>query len=345
MKQKQLKRLVESLDVVIRGLTDIRVILSGDLIDSESVQEEKPLEVPANETPAKEGVSRKDELESMKYNDLKKLCKDLGLSPKGKKDVLIERILNCEETKEEIMQSEEGELEPELQEVVEENEVEEESTEEPEENEVEIEEDSEEEETLYEKVERELADYTLEELAEILESVGKSPKGKRQALIAKIVDAIEEGLLEFDSEDEEEIEEEDNEEVEEDNTEVEEETTDDEDIEEEMTEARRKTIEELVKEIKRQYKEGELSDKEIKATLEQYNEYSETCSTCNCPKEDRLKCYIDLYTSLVDDEGNMHELQEVFYRNGEPVCCGKYLVELNNGNYYCEVCGTEYETE
>ena len=46
---------------------------------------------------------------------------------------------------------------------------------------------NEEETTLYDQIVTDLEGYSDEELADILSSVGVSPKGKRQALLAKIV--------------------------------------------------------------------------------------------------------------------------------------------------------------
>ena len=123
-------------------------------------------------------------------------------------------------------------------------------------------------------------------------------------MISKIVDAIDEGLIEFeededDSEEDEEVEEVDEEEVTE---EV------DEEEEENMTEVRRSSIVELENSIREMYKNEEITDKDMKEFLESYHEHLEgECSDCNCPNEDRLDCYIKIQTNLIDDEGTQHD--------------------------------------
>ena len=60
---------------------------------------------------------------------------------------------------------------------------------------------------------------------------------------------------------------------------------------------------------------------------------------------DKYELYIELNKRLIDDEGEAHDFGEPYSVNEVPVCCGQALQLLDNGNLYCEVCGEEFETE
>lgn len=142
-----------------------------------------------------------EELNKMSLKDLKDKAKELGVAVRGSKSAIIGRILEAmdaeDEDDEEVIEEEVIETDEEVEE---------------------------EDETVGDEVEtvdleEALKDYTVEELAEMLAEAGISTKGKKQALIAKVIKAVEEGKIEFETD-------EDDEEVEED--EVVEDTTEDE---------------------------------------------------------------------------------------------------------------------
>lgn len=280
------------------------------------------------------------ELNGMKYNDLKKLAKEMGLDAKGTKQELVDRLsstpVEYEEEEEQVEDFEEEETEEEIEEKIEEEE-----------------EAEEEEDTLEDKIAREMKDTSNEELIEILTDIGVSPKGKRQALLAKVVKAIRDGLLEFDSEDEEEEEEEIEEPVVEapksskgKSSKKAPEPVEEEEEEEEIviTKARKKAMLEVAKEVKRMIKEGEISIKEINEQLEEYFTPEEGYSA-KLPKNEKIEMFIEMQQSLVDDEGEQREPSDPYELNGELACCGKHLSELDNGNVYCAICGEEYSLE
>lgn len=174
---------------------------------TEKVEKKEQQEVEAQEEAVEEDMN----LESLSYNELKKLAKELSLSAKGTKAELIARIQEAQGI---AVEDEE-----------EEEEIVEEPTVEVEEETVEDEESDEEEDltTLHDEVMEQLEAYTDEELKEILESIDKPTKGKRQTLIALIVQAIEEGLIDFGDEEEEESDEEQHMEQDDESTEADEE--------------------------------------------------------------------------------------------------------------------------
>lgn len=137
-----------------------------------------------------------EELNKMSLKDLKEKAKELDVAVRGSKSAIIGRILeamDAEDEEEEIIEEEVIETDDEV----------------------------EEDETVGDEVEtvdleEALKDYTVEELAEMLADAGISSKGKKQALIAKVIKAVEEGKIEFETdEDDEEVEDEIEEDVEE----------------------------------------------------------------------------------------------------------------------------------
>lgn len=138
-----------------------------------------------------------DDLNSKTLLELKDLAKSLGLTVRGSKSALIGRILEAQdvnvnevvEPKEDVLEEVDNQVEDVEIEGVEDLEVE-------------------------EDLETQLSEYTIEELAEILTSIGVSAKGKKQSLIAKVVKSVEDGLISFE---EDEVE---NEESSEESTEV-----------------------------------------------------------------------------------------------------------------------------
>lgn len=60
--------------------------------------------------------------------------------------------------------------------------------------------------------------------------------------------------------------------------------------------------------------------------------------------EQLLEMYIEIQQSLVDDEGDTHEMEEAYFRDDVIFCCGKETKAMEDtNNIYCEVCGNEYE--
>lgn len=262
-----------------------------------------------------EGAYTLEELEAMKYNEVKKLCKELELDTKGTKDVLVERLMT--------------ELEVEVEEVEDEPEVEEEVVETEEENESNVE----------EQVEEAVKDMTIEEIGEVLIDVKLSAKGKRQALIARLVKAVEDGLISFedDEEEEPEVEEPEVEETEE------VETVEEDYFPEDMTEDRKTVMTEIEKELKADLKAKDIPDKEIKELNEKFYLDHEGYES-KLSKREKFEMYVEALLRLIDDEGEQHDLKETYVMNGESACCGHYLKVVDD-NFVCEVCGTEYECE
>lgn len=164
-----------------------------------------------------------------------------------------------------------------------------------------------------------------EELKDILKDADLSTKGKRQSLLDRIAEAIENGEIEVEEDGDEEI----SDEVEE----VEE-------RDENVVKAENK----LAEKIKKDISSGKVKQAKIKEFLKSYYDGDAECSDCSgCSKDEMINCFIEINKKLVDDDGAAHAVEEPYVRDGENYCCGKPLVTLDNGNLYCEPCGTEYE--
>ena len=300
--------------------------------------EETTVEAPEEETV--------DDLSTMTIQQLRSLAKSHGLSTKGTKKDLIARITDSETTEEQPEEEVIEEVqEPEVVEEIVEEEVEVEDDQDEDED---VEEIEDEELDQMEIIQAELEGMSLEELQEILESVELPTKGKKQALISRILEAVADGLLEFFESDE--IEEYDADEEDEELDEAIEqalEETDEEDEEEEIEEEeevspREATQMEVEEEILEAYEDGSLTDKEIANFLEDY--FNGKFKPIN--KKRALNKYIEIQCDLVDADGDRMPMGEPYYVSDEDVfCCGSEIKELDNGNLFCEVCGQEYETE
>lgn len=263
------------------------------------------------------------DLGSMKLKELREYAEELGINSKGKRAELEERIqefLNSED-------SEEEDLDEESEDDVEESEeVEDESYEDD--SEEDEEEDSDEDDEKYAQVKEYVENASNEEIKETLKELGLSTKGKREALIEKLYQAVKDGLFEFaeDLEDTEDVE---------DIEESEEESED-------MTSERAEGIEELEEKVHADFESGDLTRKDMTTYLKQVG----VAVTKKVEDEDVLEMYINKLALLVDDEGEFHEEGEDPYTiNGVPYCCGAKLEVLEDGGYKCNVCGAEYDDE
>lgn len=295
-------------------------------------------------------TTRFDELLTLKISELRSMAKGLGLDTKGTKTDIANRIANAEQV--ELVYDEEPEAEVEVveAEIVEDEETDTEFDEEIEKDLEELDDEDledEEEKSDLELLKEELEGYTEEELREVLEDVELSTKGKKQALISRIIKAVEDGIIVYgdDEEEDSEVYVEDDLDVDLDEVESEEETeeieVDEETEDEEELSVREQVQEQISEQILEEYENGTLTDKQITKFL---NEYSNgTFKTVN--KKRSLNKYIEIMMELVDEDGEIVELGEPYYVGDDiAFCCGTQLKDVD-GDFYCEVCGNEYEGE
>lgn len=328
-----LKAVRGGIDLILEGYADEQSVETVSTptqneVESKSVQRRKAIqaeetvaEAPtANEVKEVPAVTR-EQLDGMTYNNIKKLAKDMGISAVGNREEITNRILGC--TPDETATAE---------------------NEAPEEVPV----DEKNNDPIYAKVVDAVADMTNEEIADVLVDIGLSAKGKREALIEKVVQAVRDGLLDFDDDEDEEEETEvaeapvakeapveDSDEEEEDNTN---------DIDNPaMTEARKKAILAQDEEIREQFSKGDVTRDDLVEFLQSFYDTEDDMSDMS--DEDLLDTYIDAVCRLVDDEGDLVE-EGAYSLNGEPACCGRVLnYSEDTKMFICEHCGEEYEAE
>mgnify|MGYP001736586331 CR=1 FL=1 len=294
-------------------------------IHEEEPHNEAPSVEPEEEVTVEEPETEDVDLGSMKLKELREYAEELGLNSKGKRAEVEERIQEFLDNQED---SEDEEVEePEVEEESEESEIEENEDSEEDEDSEEAEDDEVEDET-YAKVMQYVNEASDDELRETLEELGLSSKGKREALVEKIYQAVKDGLFEFEEEPSEEVEPEE---------ETDEETSEDLG----MTEERAKAIETMEEQVQEEFEEGKITRKEMVAYLKQVG----IAVTKKVEDEAVVEMYTEKLALLIDDEGEFHdEGGDPYNINEVPYCCGAPLEEIEGG-YRCNVCGTEYEAE
>lgn len=306
-------RLLEAEGVVAEEEEDEEVV-GEDSVDT--ADEEENEEVEAEEESEED---YREALEELELADIKAIAKELKIkvTSKSKKTALIDSLLEKDEEELEEVLIKLGYLEED--EDVEDTD--DDSDEDDEEDDEDSEDEEEEEESIQEQVEEYFEEYSDKELKEVLEEAGKSTKGKRQALLARIVDAVEEGLISLDEDDEDE------------------DDSDDDTMDNEIDgSVREEAVEELKESINNNYSKGKLKDKEVAKFLEEWSNGNFKAKN----KKQALAKYIEVQCNLIDDDGEAHDLEEAYYVDEEAYCCGEALKEAD-GVMICEHCGEEYE--
>ena len=316
---------IEALKMICTGVEALIAIEEGSApIVSAPAPSEKKADVPAvekEEAPAVETVPTEEvasyapmseeTLKGMGYADLKALAKNVGVSAKGTKSqllkVLIEYFKNMdEETPVEAPAQEEAPAEVETDEAIE----------------------GEDTRAVVLRMieENEMSD---DDIREVLKDAGLSDKGKHEALIDKLVSAIDDGIIQLEDEEDDE------------SAPAEVEAEEEESDEQAITPERAKGIEKLMEEVDEQFKDGSLTAEDIREFLEQFGDVT----IPNKVSADKLlELYKENVSMLVDDEGNVCE-EGAYFINNVPYCCGRPLNVADDNTATCSVCGETYEFE
>ena len=383
------ERLIEGLNMIIEGATILRNELSGAEVSESkgaesksvarraAVQKEEPVMNAPEEKEAGaevEGTLSREQLMSMKFNDLKKLGASLGVSCSGKRDEIIDRILNVsvkasvepEEPEDEgteekgkvvpISKSKKGGLKK--------------KKEEPEEDTTEEEEAGPSEESI--KLAEELTeDMSAKEIIDYLAECGIKAKGKKSDVILVLAKGIEDGTVELEDDDEEEAGEEVEEPVEdgEDSEEVSADDAEEEDEEEgeefneesyfpeydeagynnpdTMTEKRAEAVRDMMADIIEKVENDELKEEDMQTLLENVctDEELEALGE-DYEFEELVAMYCEIRKRFVDDDGEEHEPGDPYELNEKNFCCGHELkYEKKSKTFICESCGEKYTAE
>lgn len=343
------KKIIEGLESIAQGINSIVEVLKQtectcacntaeehNNVDKKSSKtttasaEKKTAKVDDSESTASNGSTyTEEELSNMSYNDIKKLAKELGISAVGNRKEIVKKILSADVVEAE---DEEDAVEAPAKSVKSKSFNKKTKVEEPESVEEDDEEDEDDNEgaTTEDMVKEATADMSDDEIRSILEDVGVSSKGKRQALISKLVKAVDDGLIDLDGDEEEDEEEE-------------KESNKSTDVTEGMTKARKKAYEQLVKDTEEDFENGDISREDLIEFINAFNGTSDKFKKVS--DEDLLMQYLELSAMLVSDEGEIVE-EGAYTINEEPYCCGHPLsYDEDEEKFVCECCGNEYEAE
>ena len=378
------ERLIEGLNMIIEGATILRNELSGAEVSESkgvesksvarraAVQKEEPVMNAPEETEAGaevEGTLSREQLMSMKFNDLKKLGASLGVSCSGKRDEIIDRILNVsvkasvepEEPEDEgtaekgkvvpISKSKKGGLKK--------------KKEEPEEETAEEEEEAGPSEESIKLAEELTEDMSAKEIIDYLAECGIKAKGKKSDVILVLAKGIEDGTVELEDDEEDT---EDEEEAEESVDEGEEEVSSDDEEEGEefneesyfpeydeagynnpdsMKEERAEAVKAMMADIIEKVENDELKEEDMQTFLENVctDEELEALGE-DYEFEELVALYCEIRKRFVDDDGEEHEPGDPYELNEKNFCCGHELkYEKKSKTFICESCGEKYTAE
>lgn len=335
---------IEGIELVIKGLNMIKTQL-------ESEQEEVDGFVNVDDTDLKddseyegdteEGEYTIQELKDMKYNEFKKLAAQLGVKCTGSRDEILDRIIATGVVK--------GVETVDPVDVVEEDEDVEEKPQKKSsklgKSKKKAEEEADEQDEFDEQAEKAVESNDVSDIIEALADVGV--KATKKNVVEKLAEALREGLIELEDDEEEQ---DDNEE-----DSAEELTPDVYTPEydpkgyndpENMTEERKEAVEKKVSDILKQYSKGKLTVDEIVDYIGDNIYEDEEFLKDDYTDEEALRLYIELVKRTIDNDGEEHEQGEPYEVGEKDVCCGHELkYSKKTKKYICEHCGTEYEAE
>lgn len=341
---KKNAEVIEGIELVIKGLNMIKTQL-------ESEQEEVDGFVNVDDTDLKddseyegdteEGEYTIQELKDMKYNEFKKLAAQLGVKCTGSRDEILDRIIATGVVK--------GVETVDPVDVVEEDEDVEEKPQKKSsklgKSKKKAEEEANEQDEFDEQAEKAVESNDVSDIIEALADVGV--KATKKNVVEKLAEALREGLIELEDDEEEQ---DDNEE-----DSAEELTPDVYTPEydpkgyndpENMSEERKEAIEKKVSDILKQYSKGKLTIDEITDYIGDNIYEDEEFLKDGYTDEEALRLYIELVKRTIDNDGEEHEQGEPYEVGEKDVCCGHELkYSKKTKKYICEHCGTEYEAE
>ena len=340
------KELIDALKKVGKGIEEVVAILSEEKTSNKEVTKETKA---VEESPVVEGRFSKEELDAMKYNDLKKLGKELGVKCVGTREEITAKIMSIPKEEEETAMNPP---------------VEEESTEDkvvpiskkkkPVKEEVAKDDSEDEVEEKYLAMAREaLEDNELEEIVEVLEEAGikltKIQSKKADVVMTKLAEAFQSGVIEVEDEEDEEEETESEEDVLEfsEDSYFEQYDTDGINNPKNMTKDRLKAVKEMVADVINSYEEDELTSEDIEKELEDIVTDEDLELLGEDYDDDELVAfYIEMKKRFIDNDGDMIDPSEPYEVGEDDFCCGHKLTYDKKGKkYICSVCEEEYEAE
>ena len=340
------KELIDALKKVGKGIEEVVAILSEEETSNKEVTKETKA---VEESPVVEGRFSKEELDAMKYNDLKKLGKELGVKCVGTREEITAKIMSIPKEEEETVMNP-----PVEEEATEDKVVPISKKKKPVKEEVAKDDSEDEVEEKYLAMAREaLEDNELEEIVEVLEEAGikltKIQSKKADVVMTKLAEAFQSGVIEVEDEEDEEEETESEEDVLEfsEDSYFEQYDTDGINNPKNMTKDRLKAVKEMVADIINSYEEDELTSEDIEKELEDIVTDEDLELLGEDYDDDELVAfYIEMKKRFIDNDGDMIDPSEPYEVGEDDFCCGHKLTYDKKGKkYICSVCEEEYEAE
>lgn len=335
--------IIKGIDMTIAGLETIKSALAGGAEETataeapksktvgKKAQAEEPMNPPVETEGSAEAVTGKfdvEQLKAMKYNDFKKLAAQLGVKCTGTRDEIMERILALD-----VTVTSDG---AEVSEPVEEDKAPAKSDKPAKSKKLgKAKADEPARDEFDEQAEEIAKDTAVEDIIEALADV--DIKATEKNAVKKLAEALRQGLIELDDDDEE---------IGADSyfEEYDPQGYNDPD---EMSEERKEAVEAKMDEIITAYSEGDLTDEDISSYVEENATEAEIdLLGDDYDEEDILKLYMELVKRTIDNDGAEHEPGDPYEVADKDMCCGhelKYVKKTKK--YVCEQCGTEYEAE
>lgn len=347
------KKLLGAIEEAIKGLNMVAEAIKAEGADADensapakrtpAGRKASEKKAPAKSAPAKKtadededdsaGEYTYEELMDMPYNDMKKYAKSVGVTAMGSREKIVNDILKTygveapdedEEDEDEAPKKKApaskkapaGKKTPASKKSA------------P----VEEEEEDEEEDEVTAQVNEAVKDMEDSEIAELLKQAGLPSKGKRTALIARVIKGVKDEVIDLDGEEDE-----DEESIYD--------SLNDYENNEEIPEERAAAIKKFEAATNKKVKAKTLKMAMIKKALTAY--YGDEADLSEAGDEELVEAYIDMKCRFIDDEGDNYDgTDDAYYVNGMLACHGYICEESEDGSsLVCPVCGAEYENE
>lgn len=344
------KKLLGAIEEAIKGLNMVAEAIKAEGADADensapakrtpAGRKASEKKAPAKSAPAKKtadededdsaGEYTYEELMDMPYNDMKKYAKSVGVTAMGSREKIVNDILKTygveapdeEDEDEDEAPNKKAPARKKTPASKKSAPVEEEDEEDEEEDEVTA------------QVNEAVKDMEDSEIAELLKQAGLPSKGKRTALIARVIKGVKDEVIDLDGEEDED---EDEESIYD--------SLNDYENNEEIPEERAAAIKKFEAATNKKVKAKTLKMAMIKKALTSY--YGDEADLSEAGDEELVEAYIDMKCRFIDDEGDNYDgTDDAYYVNGMLACHGYICEESEDGSsLVCPVCGAEYENE
>lgn len=344
------KKLLGAIEEAIKGLNMVAEAIKAEGADADensapakrtpAGRKAREKKAPVKSAPAKKtadededdsaGEYTYEELMDMPYNDMKKYAKSVGVTAMGSREKIVNDILKTYGVEAPDEEDEDEDEAPKKKAPAGKKTTASKKSAPVEEED----EEDEEEDEVTAQVNEAVKDMEDSEIAELLKQAGLPSKGKRTALIARVIKGVKDEVIDLDGEEDED---EDEESIYD--------SLNDYENNEEIPEERAAAIKKFEAATNKKVKAKTLKMAMIKKALTAY--YGDEADLSEAGDEELVEAYIDMKCRFIDDEGDNYDgTDDAYYVNGMLACHGYICEESEDGSsLVCPVCGAEYENE